>query len=78
MCDQCGRGFRIKYDMVQHRLKTHFGVPPKRRKLHQKMGMTTTYIATNDGQIINEQVTTTDIYGKQSTVLTTNGIVTCK
>lgn len=62
MCDFCGRGFRIKYDMVQHRLKTHYGVPAKRRKnpgnkMLPPQTTTTTYITTKDGTMIEDQVT---------------------
>jgi hypothetical protein len=46
--------------MVQHRLKTHYGVPPKRRKPTQKMPSTTTtttyQLTTKDGEMIDDQV----------------------
>lgn len=62
LCDFCGRGFRIKYDMVQHRLKTHYGVQPKRRRPQNKIitavaaTPTTTTYQIKDGEMIDEQV----------------------
>ena len=59
--------------MVQHRLKTHYGVQPKRRRPQNKivatLAPTTTYHI-KDGEMIDEQVRSLDFLSpfRQDTV----------